>query len=123
MTQAEFAKACGLGLPTIQRVEAATVTPRTKTYAGLDRGAGWPPGSARRTVEDGSPPREIEMPPAPTHEWSAAERQQMQGMTDTEVHETYEMFLRRSAYLAQVWMREVTRVRAEAEQAKAVTDG
>lgn len=112
LTQEEFAVKCALSLPTIQRIEAANVTPRTKTYTGLDRGADWPAGTARRIVEEGFRPRP---PAAPTHEWSAAERARMRDMSMTEVRETYEMFRRKSEYLAEVWMREVLRVKAEAE--------
>lgn len=121
MTQSEFAKACGLGLPTIQRIEAGTVTPRTKTYSGLDRGAGWPPGSARRIVEDGVPPREAEPPPSPAHEWSAAERERMRSMSMAEVQEIYETFRRRSEYLSDIWIREVMRVKAEDEAGERLT--
>ena len=118
MTQDEFAKACGLGIVTIQRVEKGTVTPRAKTFAGLDRGAQWPEGTARAVYEQGAPPPELPTAP-PAHEWSATERQKMRDMPWTRVRETYEMFLQESEYLAQVWMREVMRVKAEAEQASA----
>jgi transcriptional regulator with XRE-family HTH domain len=56
MTQEEFAKHCGLSPTTIQRVEAAEVRPRAKTFSGLDRGAGWEPGSTRALYETGKKP-------------------------------------------------------------------
>lgn len=124
MTQSEFAAACDLGVPTIQRVEAGTVSPRTKTFTGLDKGARWPAGTARRIVEDGTPPpATVETPTTPAHEWSAAERKRMQEMPMAEVQETFEVFRSRSEFLADVWLREVMRVKAEAENAQeAATD-
>lgn len=117
LTQKEFAAKCGLSHPTIQRVEGATISPRSKTYKGLDRGAEWPEGTARRIVEEGWRP---EANPAPKHEWSAAERARMRDMPMTEVRETYEMFRRKSEYLAEIWIQEVMQVKADAEiEAKA----
>lgn len=56
MTQEEFAVHCELGLSTVQRVEAGTITPRAKTYQKLDKGCGWEAGSARALVEYGRRP-------------------------------------------------------------------
>jgi len=57
-TQAEFAaRSEDLSLPTIQRVESASVKrPRAKTLRGLDEAAGWTPGSARALLETGRSP-------------------------------------------------------------------
>lgn len=60
VTQEEFAELCGLSLTTVQRVEQGRVVPRAKTYSGLDRGAGWEPGSARAVLKDGRPPVVVE---------------------------------------------------------------
>lgn len=121
MTQEEFADACDLALPTIQRVEKGTVTPRAKTFGKLDKGALWPAGTARAIYEDDAQPPAAAATPA--HEWSAAERERMRDMPWTEVRETYEMFRQRSEYLAEVWMREVLRVKSEAEiSAQLTTD-
>jgi transcriptional regulator with XRE-family HTH domain len=122
MTQDEFAKACGLGIVTIQRVEKGIVTPRAKTFAGLDRGAQWPDGTARAIYETGAePPEPTTLAAGPVHEWSAAERARMRDMPWTEVRETYETFARKSEFVANVWMREVMRVKAEAEVGERLT--
>lgn len=56
VTQEEFAALAGLSLTTIQRIEQMRITPRTKTFSGLDQGAGWVPGSARGVFRDGREP-------------------------------------------------------------------
>lgn len=56
ITQEEFAERSGLALKTIQRVEQGQINPRTKTFAGLDQGAGWAPGSASALFRDGREP-------------------------------------------------------------------
>lgn len=56
VTQEEFAARAGLSLKTVQRIELRKIAPQTKTLTGLDRGAGWKPGSARRLYEDGRRP-------------------------------------------------------------------
>lgn len=56
LTQEEFAARCQLSLTTISRVERGTAGPRTKTFAGLDRGAGWLPGSSRGVYTTGDEP-------------------------------------------------------------------
>lgn len=56
LTQEEFAERCQLSLTTITRVERGRVSPRTKTFAGLDRGAAWEPGSARGVYTSGAEP-------------------------------------------------------------------
>jgi len=63
VTQEEFAERAGegLSLKTLQRVELKRVRPTIKTFNGLDRGAGWKQGDARRLYEDGREP-EVDEP-------------------------------------------------------------
>lgn len=56
LTQEEFAKRCQLSLTTIGRVERGTAGRRAKTFGGLDRGAGWLPGSSRAVYTTGAEP-------------------------------------------------------------------
>lgn len=58
VTQEEFAERAGegLSLKTLQRVELRKVRPTIKTFNGLDRGAGWKAGDARRLYESGREP-------------------------------------------------------------------
>lgn len=56
LTQEEFAERAVLSLKTVQRIELRRVRPTIKTFNGLDRGAGWKAGSARRLYEDGVVP-------------------------------------------------------------------
>lgn len=57
VTQEEFADLAGLSVSTVRRVEQEDLnSPRTKTFAGLDRGAGWVPGSARALFREGREP-------------------------------------------------------------------
>jgi transcriptional regulator with XRE-family HTH domain len=51
LTQEEFRKKGKLSIITVQRVEAGKVSPRTKTFNGLDKAADWPPGTARGILE------------------------------------------------------------------------
>lgn len=59
MTQKEFAERGGIAMLTVQRVEQGSVSPRTKTFTGLDRAAGWLSGTARAILERG-----IKRPPS-----------------------------------------------------------
>lgn len=61
VTQEEFAERAVLSLKTVQRIELRRVRPTVKTFNGLDRGAGWKAGSARRLYEDGDEP-EVDEP-------------------------------------------------------------
>lgn len=87
----------------------------------------WTEDTAKAILEGEPPPTTgpVEVVTSPVrHEWSAAERQKMRDMPWTEVREMYELFLEKSRYLAEVWMREVIRVKAEAEElARAATEG
>lgn len=56
LSQDEFAGRAGIALKTVQRIELGLVAPRARTFAGLDRGAGWAPGSARALFEHGTTP-------------------------------------------------------------------
>lgn len=64
LSQREFAERGELSPLTVQRIEAERVEPRTKTYAGLDKAARWPPGTARAIAEDGGkrPPLSADLP-------------------------------------------------------------
>jgi transcriptional regulator with XRE-family HTH domain len=51
LTQREFAERGGIAMLTVQRIEQEKVQPRTKTFTGLDKAAGWPSGTARAILE------------------------------------------------------------------------
>lgn len=120
LTQEEFAARAGVALKTLQRIELGRTVPRGKTLNRIDDTAGWEPGHARRLLEGDMPPSVDPVDVA--HEWSAAERARMRDLSWAEVRETYEVFRQKSEYLAEVWMREVLRVKTEAEQAKIATE-
>jgi transcriptional regulator with XRE-family HTH domain len=126
--QDQLAGAASVGVRTISDIETGKTVPRVITMRKIESALELPAGISDRFLSgeiselpDAPAPSRVNES-APVHEWSAAERTRMRDMSWTEVHETYEMFLRRSEYLAQVWMREVTRVKTEAEQATATTD-
>lgn len=79
VTQEEFAVLCGLSLMTIQRVELGKVKPRAKTFGGLDKGAGWPEGTARSILAGGPIPSTANEPePTPEHDEDAELREMVQ---------------------------------------------
>lgn len=86
---------------------------------------GWTEDTPRTILDDPeaptTPTSRPEVAARPRHEWSAAERKRMQDMPMAEVQETYETFRRRSEYLSEIWIREVMRVKAEAEAGERLT--
>ncbi|WP_143132410.1 hypothetical protein [Amycolatopsis rubida] len=85
-----------------------------KTFDAIESALDWPKRSMQAYL-DGGPEPTATAPEEPRHEWSASERARMRDMSMAEVQETHDIFRRRSEYLADVWLREVMRVKAEAE--------
>lgn len=64
MSQREFAERGDLAVQTVHRVESGKIAPRGNTLTGLDKAAGWPPGTARAIYLEGAsrPPSRTEKP-------------------------------------------------------------
>lgn len=122
LTQEEFAALCNLSLKTIQRIELGRVTPTTKTYNGLDHGAGWSPGTARGFYDSGA--RSAEDPSrhadgnggAP----SSAARQRILALTDVQLAErVVEIAEVQGVERAGEYLAKVREIRQEADRAAA----
>lgn len=121
VTQEEFAAHAGLSLKTVQRVELGRVTPTAKTFNGLDRGAKWSPGRARRlydgiadvSVEDGSPVSGGSASPS-------AARQRILALTDVQLAERIvEIAEVQGVEAAGEYLAKVREIRQDAERAAA----
>jgi transcriptional regulator with XRE-family HTH domain len=117
-TQPDLARAAGLSRRTVTALENGEKV-SLKSLSKVEAAMGLPTDSLNDYIEHGRPlpasPNEASVPESPRHEWSSSERHRMRDMPMTEVQETYEMFRRRSEYLAEVWIREVMREKAAAE--------
>lgn len=98
VTQEEFAERGGegLSLKTLQRVELRRVKPTIRSFNGLDRAAGWVPGSARLLYEQGKEPIEIRRvadsaangrPVGLLETWTDEEIERVRGMTPKAIYE------------------------------------
>jgi transcriptional regulator with XRE-family HTH domain len=121
--QDQLASAAGVGVRTISDIETGKTVPRVITMRKIEAALQLPPGTSDKFLSgeiselpDTPAPRRAEEP-TPAREWSATERARMRDMPMTEVQATHDLFRRKSEYLADVWLREVMRVKAEAETA------
>ncbi|MFI6302117.1 helix-turn-helix domain-containing protein [Amycolatopsis thailandensis] len=110
------AKKAGVDRNTWASVEDGSRTLQDRNYTKFEQALELPGGTIDAYARGVQPPED-----APTHEWSAAERAQMREMSDAEVQEAYEFFRSKSQYLADVWLREVKRVKGEAKAAQDAT--
>ncbi len=114
-----LAEVADIGTRSVAAVERGEAAGR-KVLNAVEEALNWPHGTISAFLKG-----EAELPPlpkrapapelAPRHEWSASERARMRDMSMAEVRDTHDMFRRKSEYLADVWIREVMRVKAEAE--------
>lgn len=124
-SQPALAERAGISARKVSDVERGEFA-GVKTYNAIEQVFGWPRDSMQGFLDGGPEPRGL--PRETPHEWSASERAKMRDMSMVQVQETFEIFRRRSEHLADLWMREVLRVKAEAETAartseRTTTDG